>query len=219
MANPAPRQSLAAARESLARPLDFAEFLARLPAKDRVNAEKRVAALEAGPDPRRAALWRRLVCVLTTLAGHAAKFVGKQTVQFYVADGLRYRMQVFALEDLQDGYMTIYCPDALAEAVKAGVLAAADAPAHMYFIPSSNEPLRVESLDGNSLDPGAHFKDMTGWNRKALRITLPPSPSSAQLEATELLCAVAAGHFIRPAPGSAPPPGGGLTGKPPAGKP
>ena len=201
MPNPAPRQSLAAARESLARPIDFAEFLARLPAKDRVNAEKRVAVLEAGPDPRRAALWRRLVCVLMTLAGHAAKFVGKQTVQFYVADGLRYRMQVFALEDLQDGYMTVYCPDALAEAVKAGVLTPADAATHMYVIPTSNEPLRVESLDGNSLDPGAHFKDLTGWNRKALRVTLPPAPSAPQVEAAELLCAIAAQHFVaRPAP-------------------
>jgi hypothetical protein len=199
--------------------MDFADFLARLPAKDRVNAEKRVAVLETGPDPRRAALWRRLVCVLMTLAGHAAKFVGKQTIQFYVADGLRYRMQVFALEDLQDGYMTVYCPDALAEAVKAGVLAPADAASHMYLILSSDEPLRVESLDGNSLDPGAHFKDLTGWNRKALRITLPPSASPAQLEATELLCAIAAGHFVRPAPGTVPPHGARPTGQPPMGKP
>ena len=185
--------------------MEFADFLAKLASKDRVNAEKRVAVLEAGPDPRRAVLWRRLVCVLMTLAGHAAKFVGRQTVQFYVADGLRYRMQVFALEDLQDGYMTVYCPDALAEAMEAGVLAPGDAAAHMYVIPSSGEPLRVEALDRDSLDPGAHFKDLTGWNRKALRVTLPPSPSDAQVEATELLCAIAAQHFVRPAPGAAPP--------------
>lgn len=186
--------------------MQFGDFLAKLASKDRVNAEKRVAVLEASPDPRRAALWRRLVCVLMTLAGHAAKFVGRQTVQFYVADGLRYRMQVFALEDLQDGYMTVYCPDALAEALAAGLLAPADAEQHMYVIPSSGEPLRVESLDRDSVDPGAHFKDLTGWNRKALRITLPPSPSDAQVEATELLCAIAAQHFIRPAPGAGPPP-------------
>jgi hypothetical protein len=150
-------------------------------------------------------LWRRLVCVLMTLAGHAAKFVGKQTVQFYVADGLRYRMQVFALEDLQDGYTTVYCPDALAEATQAGVLAPGDPTSHMHVIPSSGEPLRVDSLDRDSLDPGAHFKDLTGWNRKALRITLPPSPSEAQVGATELLCAIAAQHFVRPAPGAAAP--------------
>ena len=195
-----PTQLSVAVRESLTRPIDFAAFLAKLPGKDRVNAEKRVAVLEEGPDPRRAALWRRLVCVLMTLAGHAAKLVGRQTVQFYVADGLRYRMQVFALEDLQDGFMTVYCPDALAEALAAGLLVPADAEQQMYVIPGSGEPLRVEALDRDSLDPGAHFKDLTGWNRKALRITLPPSPSEAQVEATELLCAIAAQHFIRPAP-------------------
>ena len=56
-----------------------------------------------------------------TLSPHAAKLVGKQTVQFYVADG-KYRMQVFALEDLQDGNITVYCPDVLTEAVEAGLL-------------------------------------------------------------------------------------------------
>ena len=52
----------------------------------------------------------------------------------------------------------------------------------------------------HSLNPAAHFKDLTGWNRKALRITLPPSASPAQVEAAELLCAIAAQHFIRPTP-------------------
>ena len=136
-----------------------------------------------------------------TLAPHAAKLIGRQTVQFYVADG-RYRMQVFALEDLQDGKFTVYCPDVLAEAAEAGLLAP---PAHpdsaLHVVARSGEPLHIEQLDGNSVNPAAHFKDMMGWNRKALRITLPPTPSAAQVEATELLCALAAGHFVRPRPG------------------
>jgi hypothetical protein len=70
----------------------------------------------------------------------------------------------------------------------------------MYRVPASGELLRVEPLDGSSENPGAHFKDLTGWNRKALRITLPPSASPEQVEATELLCAIAAGRFARPAP-------------------
>ena len=213
MPNPSPKNALAAAREALARPTHFTDFLAKLSPKDRVNAEKRVGVLEAGPDPQRATLWRRLACTLMTLAGHAAKFVGKQTVQFYIADG-KYRMQVFALEDLQDGYMTVYCPDILKEAAKAGVVASADPEAHMYLILGSNEPLRIESLDGQSLDPAAHVKDMTGWNRKALRITLPPSPSPAQVEAAELLCSLAAQHFV-----SNPPPATPQRGTPPAAKP
>ena len=199
MPDPEAEQVLAAAHESLARRLDFTDFLARLSTKDRVNAEKRVGVLEAEPDPARAPLWRRLVGALATLAPHAAKLVGRQTVQFYVADG-KYRMQVFALEDLQDGNFTVYCPDVLAEAAKAGLLAhRPGGDAQAYVVVRSGEPLRVESLDRNSLNPAAHVKDLTGWNKKALRITLPPSASAAQIEAAELLCAIAARHFVRAA--------------------
>jgi hypothetical protein len=192
---------LDAAREALARRTDFESFLAKLAPKDRLNAERRVQVLEAEADPARAHLWRRLVCAMMTLAPHAAKFVGKQMVQFYVADG-KYRKQVFAMEDLQDGHFTLYCPDALAEVVAAGLLVPApDAGPHFYRTGASGQMLRVEPLDGDSLNPGAHFKDMTGWNRKALRVTLPPSASEAQVEAAETLCAVAATHFVsRPPP-------------------
>lgn len=196
--------SLAAARASLSSRIPFAEFLARLAPRDKVSAEKRVAVLEAEPDPARAPLWRRLVCTLMTLAPSAAKFVGKQTVQFYVADG-KYRKQVFAMEDLQDGHFTLYCPDVLAEAVGAGLLAPSPhGEAHVYQVRPSGEPLWIEGLDGASMNPGAHFKDMTGWNRKALRVTLPPAASPAQVEAAEVLCALAARHFAAAAP--APPP-------------
>lgn len=195
---------LAAAREALARPMQFDAFLAKLSPKDRQNAERRVQVLEAEPDPTRAPLWRRLVCALMTLAPHAAKFGGKQTVQFYVADG-KYRKQVFAMEDLQDGHFTLYCPDVVDEAVKAGLLAKpTEGEPHFYRMPTSKEPLRVEPLDGNSLNPGAHYKDMTGWNRRALRITLPPGASPPQVEAAELLCAIAAQQFP-PAPPAATP--------------
>ena len=191
---------LAAARASLATRLSFADFLAKLPSKDRASAERRVSVLEAEPDPARAPLWRRLVCTLMTLSPHAAKFVGRQTAQFYVADG-KYRKQVFAMEDLQDGHFTLYCPDVLGEAVKAGLLAAPpDAAEHGYLVRATGDRLRVELLDGASLNPGAHFKDMTGWNRKALRVTLPPSALPAQIEAAEVLCALAAQHFVRSAP-------------------
>jgi hypothetical protein len=197
---------LATARATLARRFSFADFLAKLPPKDRASAERRVSVLEAEPDPARAPLWRRLVCTLMTLAPHAAKFVGKQTVQFYVADG-KYRKQVFAMEDLQDGHFTLYCPDVLGEAVKAGLLAAApDRGAHIYLISPSGDSIRVEPLDGASLNPGAHFKDMTGWNRKALRVTLPPAASPAQVESAELLCALAAQQFVKAAPAATPPP-------------
>jgi hypothetical protein len=198
---------LAAARGALASPMSFPDFLAKLSPKDRLNAERRVGVLEAEPDPSRAPLWRRLASALMTLAPHAAKFVGKQTVQYYVADG-KYRKQVFALEDLQDGNFTVYVPDVLDDAIKAGLLVRPpQAEPSLYVIQPSGEPLRVESLDGDSLNPGAHFKDMTGWNRKALRVTLPPSPSPSQVEATETLCAIAAQRFAPAASPASPKPG------------
>ena len=68
-----------------------------------------------------------------------------------------------------------------------------------YLIEPSREQLLINQLDSKSLNPAPHYKDMTGWNRKALRITLPPSPSPAQIEAAELLCALAAQQFVHTA--------------------
>jgi hypothetical protein len=200
MLNPPSKQRLNDAAAALRRRLEFGEFLAKLPPKDRANAEKRVGVLEASAAPGLADLWRRLACALMTLAPHAAKLVGRQTVQYYVADG-RYRMQVFALEDLQDGHVTVYCPDVLAEAVEAELLmqpVAGDTDA--FGIVGSRDALRIESLDRASLNPAAHFKDMVGWNRRALRVTLPPSASAEQVAAAELLCALAAQRFAPPTP-------------------
>jgi hypothetical protein len=192
-------QTLESARASLSHPLTFAQFLAKLPGKDRACAERRVAALQIVPDQTGADLWRRLACTLMTLAPFAAKLVGKQTLQVYVADG-KYRMQVFALEDLQDGVFTVYCPNVLEEAQQAGLLTRdPHAETDHYMIEPARETLVVKQLDSKTINPGAHFKDLTGWNRKALRITLPPSASPAQIEAAELLCALGAQHFVKTA--------------------
>jgi hypothetical protein len=203
MSKTGPKQSLSAAREALAQPLSFEQFLAKLAPKDKLNAERRVEVLEAEPDPARARLWRRLASALITLAPQSAKLVGRQTVQFYIPDG-KYRMQVFALEDLQDGNFTVYCPDVIEEATAAGLLSGSDeAGPHLRLIGASREPLLIEALDKESANPGAHYKDMVGWNRKAVRITLPPSASPLQIETTELICAMAAHHFVaskNPAP-------------------
>src|SRR5437667_8344560 len=180
-------RTLDTARASLSQPLSFPAFLAKLTPKDRASAERRVSVLETVPDQSRAHLWRRLACSLMTLAPFAAKLVGKQTLQVYVADG-KYRMQVFALEDLQDGHFTLYCPDVLEEAVQAGLLAPDPlSQPDLYFIEPSKEQLLIKRLDSKSVNPAPHYKDMTGWNRKALRITLPPCPSPAQIETVEVL--------------------------------
>src|SRR5688500_1385255 len=201
METPQESHGTAAARALLARRVTFAEFLTKLPARDRAAAERRVVALDAAGNADRAALWQRLACALVTLAPHAAKLVGKQTLQVYVADGARFRMQVFALEDLQDGNFTVYCPDVLDEAVNAGLVARSPKGERDEYVTAApgDAPLRIQRLDGRKL-AAPHVKDLTGWNRKALQITLPPAPSDAQVEAAELLCATAAQHFVRAAP-------------------
>lgn len=199
MANPPPVKLLEEARASLAHPLDFEAFLAKLAPKDRVNAQRRVEVLEAEADPSRVRLWKRLTCVLMTLAPYAAKLVGRQMIQFYIADG-KYRMQVFASEDLQDGHFTIYCPDVLQEATQAGLILGPEEGQPNVHRLAAGGPLYIESLNKDSLNATPHFKDMVGWNRKALRIILPPAASSAQVDATELLCAIAARHFTATPP-------------------
>jgi hypothetical protein len=192
-------QLLAAARELLSRPLTFPEVLAKLAGRDRANAERRVAALAAQPDAGRAAAWQRLACGLMTLAP-VAKLTGSSAVEFYVPDG-RYRRQVFALEDLRDGGVTVYGPDVLADAVAAGLLARTGRPdPGGYAVAATGEPLHVEALDGTALSPHAHVKNLTNWSRRAARVALPPSASAAQVGAAELLCAIAAVRFAPPPP-------------------
>ena len=48
---------------------------------------------------------------MMTMASHSAKANGQQSMQFYIQDG-KYRMQIFALEDLRDGTVHVYAADA-----------------------------------------------------------------------------------------------------------
>lgn len=205
MPDSADAQLLASAQALLAKPISFEEFLSRLSSRDRANAQRRVTVLEEHASPLQGRVWQRLACSLMTLAP-VAKVVGRQAVEFFIPDG-RYRMQVFALEDMQDGHLTIYCPDMLKQAAGCGLLAqSARAAPHMYELRSTMEPLQIEALDGSALTPGAHFKNLTNWNRRALRISLPTAPSAAQVQAVELLCGLAATQFVAapPADGAAP---------------
>jgi len=52
----------------------------------------------------------------------------------------------------------------------------------------------MRGLTGHEAVNGYH-KNLTGWNRKAMRMTLPAQPSQAQVSATEQLCALAAAEW------------------------
>jgi hypothetical protein len=104
-------------------------------------------------------------------------------------------MQVFALEDKKDGQILVYMPDVLAAATKAGVLAkpAAGRAGEYPIKASKNEVLLVEVLDAaNTPDPQPAIKHMLGWNRKALRLTLPSLANAPQLAAAEAMAELAA---------------------------
>lgn len=196
---------LTAAQKALARTIDFDAFLARLGPKDRLNAERHLTATsETDPSGQHARLWRRLTAVLMGLAGHSAKLNGRQSLQFYIADG-KYRMQVFAMEDLVDGKISLYCADVREDAIKAGVLSKSRiteqrAPAS---IADSGQVLDIEPLSARSANIAPFFKDMLGWNRTAIRIVLPVQATEQQIRAAEQLCAISALKWVDRQPAKA----------------
>ncbi len=177
-------------------PMDFEAFLAKLGPRDKLNVEKHALALEA--DPNRADVWRRLAALMMTLAPHSAKTTGQQTLQYFVADG-KYRMQVLALHDGTDEKITVYVSTTLQDVFDSKVIGGEKRPtgqAHSYEIVDSREMLSLEELDSKSVDPAPYYKDMLGWNRKAVRITLLAIATPAQLSAAEAILAHAAKKWV-----------------------
>ena len=92
--------------------VDFETFLAALSARDRLNIERHIAVCEGEPTLDHAKLFKKLAAMLASLAPQAIRTTGQRAIQFFIADG-KYRVQVFALEDLCDGKVTVYLTDAL----------------------------------------------------------------------------------------------------------
>ena len=191
-------------------------FLAKAGAKDRTQIQRHLAAIDAESDSSHGTLWRRIAGTLAALAPMPLQTAGHGGVLFFIPDG-KYRMQVFAMEDAE-GRLSIYLPDILAEAVRKKILRATDNPAEFAIVGAMRHTLRVELLDAqNTPEPPAHVKNMLGWNRKAMRVTLPVIASEGpRVEAAEALFALAAKQWAaklaRPAPAAvvasaaAPPP-------------
>ena len=167
------------------------ELLTKMGARDRISIEKHLAICDAEADTRHASLWRRLVVKLGELAPMAVHAVGMQAVQFFVPDG-KYRMQVFALEDNCDGLLAVYLPNVLAKAVTEKLLVRNNG--HYSPVGAPREVLTVEQMDANNpSDPPLFVKHMTGWNRKAMKLTLQTNePDSPHVHAAERLCELAA---------------------------
>ena len=178
-------------------PADYEQFLAKLGTKDRLNVQRHVAACDEEPDPSHGTNYRRLLCILAAFAPHAAKTHGQQAVQYYIPDG-KYRLQVFALQDQREGTISVYCEDVLDDALAAKIV---DGPhevadvANSYRIAGSHDSLKIDRLDGKTPSPSPFFKDMLGWNRRALRLTIPANGTKDQVAAVEKLCWLSAAKW------------------------
>ena len=193
----------------------FETFFAGVGAKDKLSIEKHLAAIDAEADPGHGRAWRRLAVGLRRLAPMAVQTVGQQVVQFFVPDG-KYRMQVFTLEDKRDGALFVYLPNVVDQAIRekvlgkpAGKVAKAAGKGVTGFDDEDDstqpveypilaagrtgETLRVEAMDhSNTPDPPAHVRHMLGWNRRAMRVTLPTVGADARVDAVEALSEIAA---------------------------
>ena len=171
------------------------EVLARSGARDRTNVEKHLAACEAEPDQNHAKLWRRVASKLASFAPLPVQTVGLQAVLFFIPDG-KYRMQVFALEDKNDGVVQLYLPDVLAQATKAKIIQKATGDEYAV-VGAKDQTFTIESLDAtNTSDPPPHIKNMIGWNRKAIRIALKTTDATGQqAKAAEAMITLAAAKW------------------------
>ncbi len=162
-------------------PLTYEDFLAKLGAKDRANAEKRAGAIAAG-EPAKLSLWKRTCARLMTLAGHSAKVNSKEFIQFYAADG-KYRTQVFAMQEIEPGVLTIHTRDVLDALLEKKILLKSkttDAPNH-YRLPKTDDTLVVERVLAQVAEHPVAFRDLLSWNRKCMRIDIPLGASSEML--------------------------------------
>ena len=175
---------------------DFEKFLATLSARDRLNVERHIAVCEGETTLDHAKLYKRLAAVLASLAPQSVRTTGQRAIQFFMSDG-KYRVQVFALEDLCDGNVVIYLTDVLDQAISEGIFrrrAKTDGEASLYEI--ADQPgqfLRIERLtSANTVEAPDYFRHMLGWNRKALKLALPTNATAGQNKAAEALCTLAA---------------------------
>lgn len=168
--------------------------MARMTGTGRASIERHLVFCEKEMWSDHVRLWKRLVGLLGRLTPSVPPHAGPQAVRFFLPDG-KYRLQVFALEDLRHGDLAIYLNDIRAAALREGVLTGpAEGDSNSYGIPQrgSDERLLIEPLTtrGTTSAPD-YYKHMLGWHRTAIRITLPKNSTPAQIRAAENMCMIA----------------------------
>jgi hypothetical protein len=186
-------------------PRGFDDFMSRMTGSGRAAVERHLAACEKEMAPDHVRLWKRMVGLLGRLTPDALPMSAARAVRFYVPDG-KYKLQVFAVEDLRDGKLGIYLDDTRPTAFREGVLTGEPEPdSNLYGIgggKADEERLSIELLTaaGTTSAPD-YYKHMLGWHRTAIRITLGMESSTGQVRAAEAMCMIAAA--ARPAPAGA----------------
>jgi len=185
------------ARQLLSSGSDYDAFVTRLSMKDRANTAKHLTAIEATPDGRaHAATWKKLIVAMASLTTSDLRTLSGHAVMFFIVDG-QYRMQILALHDALDGKISVYCGDIIADAVGAKLIKP-DVPT-VFKIGTTDEKMTIERLDGTSRDLLPFCKNLIGWNRQAVRISLPVDASPTQVSTALDLCAITAAKLVKKA--------------------
>jgi hypothetical protein len=169
----------------------FDEVIARLAGTGRASVERHLVKCEK--NAQHVLLWKYLVGLLGRLTPTAMPTAGTLAIRFFIPDG-KFKLQLFALEDLQNNELSLYCKDVRAAAISESVLDRPKPGSNIYRIlhGAAGEWLSIETLTAaGTVSAPEYYKHMLGWNRTAIRITLPVPPTDAQIWAFEQICRLA----------------------------
>lgn len=170
----------------------FDEVIARLAGTGRSSVERHLIKCEN--NARHLLLWKYLVGLLGRLTPVAMPIAGTLAMRFFVPDG-KFKMQLFALEDLQNNELGLYCRDVRAAAISENVLERPKSSSNLYRVVrgQADEWLSIDTLTAaGTVSAPEYYKHMLGWNRTAIRIALPVLPTDGQMWAFEEICKMAA---------------------------
>jgi hypothetical protein len=95
-----------------------------------------------------------------------------------------------------EAVIQLYLPDVLPQAIKAKIVSKVNGDEYAV-VGSKDATFTILSLDAsNTSDPPPHIKNMIGWNRKAIRVTLKiTDANSPQAAAAEAMVDLAAAKW------------------------
>jgi hypothetical protein len=65
-----------------------------------------------------------------------------------------------------------------------------------FRLSDAGQTITIEPLDAKTMNQPPFYKDMTGWNRKAICVVVPALANEAHMAATERIATLAATKFV-----------------------